>query len=145
MISIRRLGSLLVTAVVIVATGGMITPTADAHPQTSHPHSLASICTTGHRGQPTYDHRCLTTATPRTAARLWASVPEGKPGRQRDDMTTQRALCTYAHRHGGIRAAARDLVNDMAYDTYRNYRQVLQWVGQDAALTCAQLAPARRI
>lgn len=137
---LRRIGTALVSATLIAATGGIYSQASSA-PLASHPapHKPAHICTTGHRGQPAYDRACLTTATPKTAARLWATVPETSKSRAHDDMTTQRNICTYGHRHGGAAAWAADMVNDMAYDTYRNYAQVTRWVGQDAALTCAQL------
>lgn len=103
------------------------------------PASTATICATGYRGQPAYDRACLTTGTPRTASDLWDAVPEGRAGRERDDMTTQRGICRYAYRHGGIMVWSRELVADMTYDSYRNHETINTWVGQDAALTCAQL------
>lgn len=102
-------------------------------------HHMASICTTGYRGQTAYDKHCLTTGTPHNAAHLWNAVPQGKHGHERDDYTTQRNICRHALQHGGITNAARELVGDMTYDTYRNNEQVNRWVGQNAALTCTQL------
>jgi hypothetical protein len=113
--------------------------TPGAQAATPTPRSTPTICTTGYRDHGDYNRLCLTTGTPHTAAHLWNSVPEGKPGHLHDDMTTQRNLCAHAARHGGIMAEARELVGDMTYDNYRNNEQVNRWVGQDATLTCAQL------
>jgi hypothetical protein len=136
MISIRRafagIGAGLIT--LLTAT----TPSAQAAPTPTHP-LMASVCDTGYRGQPAYDHACLTHGTPKDAARLWNAVPEGKRGQEHDDYTTQRGICRYAHRHGGIMTATRELTGDVTYDTYRNNEQVNRWAGQDATLTCAQL------
>lgn len=143
MMNIRRAftGTLPVLLTLIMAT----TPTAQAaphHTAAPHPH-MATICDSGphggHRGQPAYDHACLTTGTTKDASHLWDRVDLGKRGQEHDNDMTQRGLCKYAARHGGIMASAADLVADMTYDNYRNNDQVDRWVGQDATLTCAQL------
>lgn len=97
-----------------------------------------SVCDTGHRGQPDYDAQCLRTGTPAAAA-WWFSTPEGKRGHERDDMTTRRGICKFAYRHGGVRREAAELVNDMSYDTYRNYKQVNGWVADAAQGDCLRL------
>lgn len=135
MINIRRAFAGITLGMIALFTA--TTPGAQA--ATPAPHTVATVCTTGFRGQPAYDKACLTHGTPHTAARLWNSVPEGKPGRRHDDMTSQRNICAYAAHHGGIMAWARELVGDMTYDSYRNNEEVNRWVGQDATLTCAQL------
>jgi hypothetical protein len=131
----RRIGSLLACALVIIATGGTVTTQASAAPH----RPAASVCHTGYRGQPAYDAHCLVTGTPRAAAAHWASIPTGTKGHEHDNMTTQRNICKYGHRHGSIAAWTTEAVGDVTYDHYRNNRQVNTWIGQDATLTCAQL------
>lgn len=101
-----------------------------------------SVCETGYRGQKLYDALCLRHGTPGDAAKLWFDTPEGKPGHLRDDFTTRRAICAYADRHGGVRAQGKELVNDMAYDTYTNYKQVIRWVQDTAQGDCLRMGYA---
>lgn len=125
-----------------VLTAGMI-GVWGASAQAAAPHH-ADPCKVGFRGQPAYDAKCLRTGKIGDAAGLWYSTPEGKEGKERDDYTTRRNICKYAYRSGGVRAAAADLVNDMAYDTYRNYRQINAWVGTLAQGDCLRLGYADR-
>lgn len=128
-------------AVITIGLAALFTtlsPGATAAPPTSHPH-MASVCATGYRGQPAYDRACLTTGTPRNAAHLWDHVPTGTKGHEHDRADTQRGICKYGHRHGGVAAWVRDTVGDLTYDRYRNNTAVDRWTAQDAVLTCAQL------
>lgn len=99
----------------------------------------ASICETGFRGQPAYDRECLTRGTVGDAGALWYSTPKGKKGSERDDMSTRRSVCKYAHRHGGIKRTATELVTDLTYDSYRNHKQVNGWVVSMARVDCAAM------
>lgn len=138
MINIRRafagIGAGLLTLLLTNTPSAQATTTATTTMATT-----ATICDTGYRGQPAYDQHCLTTGTPADASDLWRSVEEGRKGHEHDDYMTQRGICKYANRHGGIMNAARELVGDMSYDNYKNNEQVNRWTGQDATLTCAQL------
>jgi hypothetical protein len=102
-------------------------------------HVTDGVCRKGQRDHGDYNRLCLHTGTPKTARGLWFSTPEGTKGRERDDDMTRRSICKFASRHGGITAAAVDLVTDMTYDNYRNNRQVNRWVAQDARLDCTQM------
>lgn len=117
-------------------TAGMVAlwaPTAEATVASTPP-----VCQTGTRNHGDYNRLCLHTGTPKTARELWFSTPEGH-GKVRDDYTTRRSICKFASRHGGIEAAAIDLVTDMTYDNYRNNAQINRWVAQDARLDCTQM------
>lgn len=116
----------------------MATTPAVSLPQPT-PVSAASVCETGQRGQADYDRLCLHTGTLVKASALWFSTPEGKRGHEKDDMATRRGICKYAYRHGGVRNEAAELVNDMAYDNYRNYKQVNAWTGDVAQGDCLRL------
>lgn len=107
--------------------------TADATPTTAT--VTPSICQTGHRGDAAYDRACLRTGTVGDAAKLWFSTPEGKPGHETPDFQTRRSICAYPGK-AGVRGRAKDLANDMAFDTYRNYGQVLNRVADMAQGEC---------
>lgn len=99
----------------------------------------ASVCETGYRGQAEYDRLCLTTGTVGDAGALWYSVPKGKKGSERDDMSTRRSVCKFAPRYGGIKNTVTELVTDMTYDNYRNHKQVNRWVVSMATVDCRNM------
>lgn len=117
--------------------------TAGAAPALSttahHAASHRSVCDTGQRGQKAYDRLCLHTGTVGDAAWLWYSTPEGHKGHVHDDYMTRRSICTYAPRHGGVKAAAVELVTDMTYDSYRNNKAVNAWVASVAVTNCREM------
>lgn len=125
----------------MLAAFALVGPAADAAtaPVPHRSTGPAQVCTTGLRGQPAYDRACLTEGTPGDARSLWFDTAEGAPGAERDDMVTRRNICKFAPDHGGIMKWAAEFVGDMTHDTYRNDGQVNRWVGQDAALDCAQM------
>lgn len=104
--------------------------------------TVTDVCKTGFRGNPAYDRKCLRTGTVRDAATLWFGTPVGSAQHMRDDDTTRRNLCAFAYRHGGVRAAAIDMVTDLTYDSYRNNRQVNNWVADMAQGDCLRLGYA---
>jgi hypothetical protein len=127
-----------ITAVFFAVAYLLGVPSADAAPaDTTRP---AYNCEEeGYRGQPEYDRNCLTTGVVGDAGALWYSVPEGRKGRESDDMVNRRSICKYAHRHGGIKRAATELVTDMTYDSYVNHRHVNAWVVSMARVDCTRM------
>ncbi len=123
----------------VLGASALLAPAASASPATPAAPSEPKVCREGSRDHGDYNRLCLTVGTPKTARELWFSVPEGRKGRESDNFMTRRDICRYAKRHGGITVQARELVTDMTFDNYRNYRQVDAWVGQDARLDCAQM------
>jgi hypothetical protein len=125
----------------MVALFTAVSPGAEAAPRPTTVTVTAgkSVCDTGYRGQPEYDAKCLRHGTRGDAAKLWFDTPEGKRGHLRDDFTTRRSICKYAPRHGGVRAQAKELVNDMAYDTFRNWHQMIRWAGDAAQGDCLRM------
>jgi hypothetical protein len=115
-----------------------------SHAATSTVTTVNDVCKTGFRGQPAYDKKCLRTGTVGDAAKLWYGTPVGSTHVRDDDMT-RRNLCAFAYRHGGVRAAAVDMVTDMTYDTYRNNRQVNVWVADMAQGDCLRLGYADQV
>jgi hypothetical protein len=94
-----------------------------------------SVCETGYRGMPEYDRYCLVNGTARDGMRLWFAEIDGK----RYSVRERRAMCRDARATGSIRRGAMDLMNDVAYDRYRNYRDVLRVTGAVAVLDCRAL------
>lgn len=137
MISIRRafagIGTGLLTLLLTPIPGADAAPN---HPAAPRP-LMASHCPTGQQRTGDRTGLCLTNGTPRDAAHLWNTFPQGTKGHERDD-TDQRGICRYAYRHGGIAAAVADLTTDESYDHYANWSEVTTWAGQLATLTCAQ-------
>jgi hypothetical protein len=98
----------------LVTIFGAVSPGASAAP--------ASVCQTGHRGQPAYDRACLHTGKEADGGAAWVSI--GKDSR--------RAVC----KGGNVRAKAIDAVTDVTYDRYRNYKQVSGWAADMAQGEC---------
>lgn len=130
MISIRRAFAGISAGLLTL----LLTPAPNAH---ATPHPMASHCPLGQQGTGDRTGLCLTNGTPRDAANLWHTFPQGTKGHERDD-TDQRGICRYAYRHGGIAPAVTDLTTDEAYDHYANWSEVTTWTAQLATLTCAQ-------
>lgn len=124
-----RITAGLAFAGITAAMVALFAPTATAT-------SARSICETGFRGQPAYDRECLSTGVVGEAGALWYGFPKGVKGKERDDSATRRGVCKYAHRHGGIKRAAVELVTDLTYDSYRNHKQVDRWVISMAVIDC---------
>lgn len=125
-----RMTAGLMFAVITATMVGVFAPTATA---------TDSTCKTGYRGQPAYDKACLTDGVEGDAGLLWYSTPEGRKGSEGDDWMDRRSICKFAHRHGGIKRAAVELVTDLTYDAYRNHKQVDRWVISMAVVDCRHM------
>lgn len=132
-----------ITAAMIGAFAVVASPSTDAVvPVALASSGKPSVCATGFRGQPAYDRQCLKTGTPGQAAALWFDTAEGKRGHEHDSMETRRDVCRFAARHGGVRKEAAEMVNDMAYDAYRNHKAVIGWFADAAQGDCLRLGYA---
>lgn len=111
---------------------------ADAAPVGTAVKAARSICETGYRGQPEYDRKCLKTGTFKTAANLWLGIPAGNAAHVGREDFTRRSICKFPGADG-TRAAVREALTDVTYDSVRNYRQSLTWSAQVAVLDCASM------
>ena len=119
----------------LAALFGFNPPADAATPRTA----AASVCETGHRGQPAYDRKCLRSGTFKIAAMMWLSIPEGAKGRESDGAYNRRSVCKFAGRYGGTRTAVRELLTDVTYDSIRNWGQSLTWSADTAVIDCTSL------
>ncbi len=110
---------------------------ADASPASSVK-AVKSVCETGYRGMPEYDRKCLKTGTFKTAATMWLSIPEGNPKHIGRQDFTRRSICKFPGADG-TRAAVREALTDVTYDSIRNYRQSLNWSADVAVLDCKSM------
>lgn len=127
--------AVLLSAIValLMAPSGM----ADASPAVKAA-AVKSVCDTGFRGQPEYDRKCLKTGTFKTAANLWLSIPAGNPAHIGREDFTRRSICKFPGEFG-TRAAVREALTDVTYDSIRNYRQSLNWSADVAVLDCKSM------
>lgn len=117
----------------LMAPSGM----ADATPAAAVK-AAKSVCETGYRGMPEYDRKCLKTGTFKMAANLWLSIPAGDPKHVGREDFTRRSICKFPGTFG-TRAAVREALTDVTYDSIRNYRQSLNWSADVAVLDCKSM------
>lgn len=118
----------------LFVAAGMVTD-AGAAPADGTRAAVKSVCETGFRGQPAYDAKCLKTGTFKIAAMLWLSIPQGNAAHVGREDFTRRSICKFPGKFG-TRAAVREALTDVTYDSIRNYRQSLNWSASVAVLDC---------
>lgn len=97
---------------------------------------IKKVCATKGRSDALYWRYCMKPGTVEDAAREWYSLPVGMKGRENRDMENRRSICKFSGQFGGVKPAVRELWHDPAYDTYRNYKLVLDWTGRFAVNDC---------
>lgn len=89
-----------------------------------------SVCDTGFRGQPAYDHQCLTRGSQAEAAVQWYTTYP---------TSDRRAQCRLAWRTGDMVTVVTETRGDMIRDTYTNDRQVIRWAARMGVTECVAM------